>query len=70
MTQSTKLQFTVPDMDCDGCVSSITAAVQRIDAGATVAADLETKFVVVGTVVEGNKIAAAIEDAGYTVKAG
>ncbi len=70
MTPSTSLQFTVPDMDCEGCVSSITAAVQRIDAGASVAADLTTKHVVVGSVVDGREIATAIEDAGFTVKAG
>jgi copper chaperone len=70
MPQSVQLQFTVPDMDCEGCVSSITAAVKRIDAGASVAADLKTKLVVVGSAVDGQEIAAAIEDAGYTVEAG
>ena len=70
MTQSTQLRFTVPDMDCGGCISSITAAVQRVDASASVTADLKTKFVVVGSLVEGSKIAAAIENAGYTVKEG
>jgi copper chaperone CopZ len=62
------MKFTVPDMDCAGCVASITAAVKRIDAHASVAADLETKHVTIGSTVAAHAIAAAIADAGYTVK--
>jgi copper chaperone CopZ len=69
MAQSTPLQFTVPDMDCESCISSITTAVKRIDADASVTADLATKHVVIGSDVEAHEIAAAIEDAGFTVQA-
>lgn len=69
MAQSTPLQFIVPDMDCEGCVSSITRAVQRLDADASVSADLTTKHVIVGSTVEAHEIAHAIEGAGFTVKA-
>jgi copper chaperone len=69
MAQSAPIQFTVSDMDCQSCVSSITAAVKRVDAGASVAADLGTKHVVVGSSVEAHEIADAIESAGFTVKA-
>jgi copper chaperone len=68
MAESTPLQFTVPDMDCEGCVLSITAAVKRLDADASVTADLATKHVVIGSGVEAHEIAGAIEGAGFTVK--
>ncbi len=68
MAQSTPLQFIVPDMDCEGCVSSITNAVQKLDADASVTADLESKQVVIGSTVEAHEIATAIEGAGFTVK--
>jgi copper chaperone len=56
--------FTIPDMDCGGCVRAITEAVHRLDAAATVQADLATKLVQVnGT----GDFAAAIESAGFTV---
>lgn len=69
MVQSPKLQFTVPDMDCNGCVSSITKAVKRLDADASVTADLVTKHVVIGSNIEAHEIAHAIEGAGFTVEA-
>ena len=69
MAELNTLHLTVPDMDCQGCVSSITAAVKRIDADASVAADLETKQVVVGSVVDPHEVAAVIEKAGFTVRA-
>lgn len=25
------MRFTIPDMDCEGCVASITRAVQKLD---------------------------------------
>jgi copper chaperone len=67
MAAAAPLKFTVSDMDCAGCIASITAAVTRIDAHASVTADLETKDVVVASTLPAHEIAAAIEDAGYTV---
>lgn len=69
MPQSTPLQFQVPDMDCESCVRAITEAVQRVDAQASVSADLATKRVVIGATGETHDFAAAIEAAGFTVKA-
>jgi copper chaperone len=69
MAHSAPLQFDVPDMDCKGCVTSITDAVHRVDAKASVAADLETKRVVIGSDGEAQDFMAAIEAAGFTVKA-
>ena len=58
--------YTVPDMDCGGCVASITKAVQKLDGKATVNADLDTKKVEVTSSVSPEAIRAAIEDAGFT----
>ncbi len=69
MAQSTPLQFKVPDMDCQGCVSSITEAIKRVDADASVYADLQSKLVVVGSDMQAHELAYAIEGAGFTVKA-
>ncbi len=67
MSSVTKYQFTVPDMDCEGCVASIQKAVRKLDDGASVMADLNTKEVVVGSKATVQAIKSAIEDAGYEV---
>jgi len=69
MAMSTPLQFEVPDMDCESCISSIEAAVHKVDASASVSADLATKQVVIGGNGEAHEFMAAIEAAGFTVKA-
>lgn len=58
--------FTVPDMDCGACVRSITEAVHRLDAQATVTADLAAKSLRISGAADKN-FAAAIESAGFTV---
>ena len=68
MAEFTPLQFIVPDMDCQGCVSSISEAVKKLDADASVTADLQTKHVVVGSTVGAEDVADAIERAGFTVQ--
>jgi copper chaperone len=67
MTQD--LIFSVPDMDCGGCVRAITEAVHSLDATASVAADLATKRVSIGTASAAD-FGKAIEDAGFTVVPG
>lgn len=69
MAQSVPVQFIIPDMDCQSCVSSITQAVQRLDKEASVSADLDTKRVVVGSTAKAQEVAQAIEGAGFTVEA-
>jgi len=70
MAKSTPLQFKVPDMDCQSCVSSIEKAVHQIDAQASVAADLKTKQVIIGSEkAEVHEMMAAIEKAGFEVQA-
>ena len=61
-------RFTVPDMTCNGCIKAITAAVQRIDPGATVAADLPTHRVEITSTQPEAALAAAIDDAGFTAQ--
>lgn len=68
MTTSPALRFTVPDMDCGGCVRSITEAIHRLDPAAQVNADLNTKLVSIGGTAEAKIYAGAIEDAGFTVE--
>jgi copper chaperone CopZ len=70
MAKSTPLQFKVPDMDCQSCVKSIEDAVRKVDAAAHVAADLETKRVIIGSeTAEAHALMAAIETAGFSVEA-
>ncbi|MEL7502994.1 MAG: heavy-metal-associated domain-containing protein [Cyanobacteria bacterium J06554_6] len=61
-----KLQLTVPDMACDACVKSITAAVQTVDQSATVEADTKTKQVDIETTADESAIRTAITQAGYS----
>lgn len=62
-------QFRVPDMHCDGCVRSVTKAIQALDAQASVQADLETKLVRIQTGAADAAVAEAIEEAGFTAEA-
>jgi copper chaperone CopZ len=69
MAKSTPLQFEVPDMDCQSCISSIERAVHKIDAEAHIAADLKTKQVIIGSNAQAETLIAAIQKAGFDVKA-
>ena len=60
-------RFAIPDMTCEGCVGSVTRAVQAIDATARVAADLESHTVAIDSPMAAETFAAAIADAGFTV---
>jgi len=70
MPKSTPIQFKVPDMDCQSCIQSIEAAVHKLDAGASISADLATKLVVIGTEIpEAHEVMQAIQSAGFEVEA-
>jgi len=60
--------FIVPDMSCEHCKKTITAALKNIKGVKDVIIDLNTKRVEVISEVDKDKIISAIEDAGYTVK--
>lgn len=63
-------RFTVPDMDCQGCIASITRAVQTHDATAKVQADLGTHLVDITSQLDAATLAGIIDAAGYTVREG
>lgn len=60
-------QLEVAEMSCGHCVSSVTKAVQAVDAAASVDVDLAQRKVSVQSSASLDKVAAAIADAGYPV---
>ncbi|CAJ0696564.1 hypothetical protein R20233_01204 [Ralstonia sp. LMG 32965] len=61
--------FSVTGMSCGHCVSAVTRAVQQVDAGANVQVDLDKQTVAVTSGASADAVKAAIEQAGYPVKA-
>ncbi|WP_343549194.1 cation transporter [Ralstonia sp.] len=61
--------FSVTGMSCGHCVSAVTRAVQQVDAGANVQVDLDKQTVAVTSGASADAVKAAIEHAGYPVKA-
>lgn len=61
--------FSVEGMSCGHCVSVVTRAVQQVDAAASVQVDLSTQTVAVTSGAATDAVKAAIEQAGYPVKA-
>ena len=62
-------ELTVEDMSCGHCVGRVTKAVQQVDQDAKVAIDLPTKKVKIDSQADLDRIAAAIDEAGYPVSA-
>ena len=64
---NTVITFEVNDMTCGHCVSTITKAVQAMDANAKVSIDLATHRVVIDpTEADSAELSDAIKKAGYT----
>ncbi len=63
-------RFTIPDMTCQGCVGSVTRAVQTLDPAARVAADLELHTLEIELDAAAAALADAIAEAGFTVRPG
>ena len=61
-------RFAIPDMTCEGCVSSVTRAVQAVDPAASVTADLASHTVEIESRCADKALAAAIAEAGFTVR--
>jgi copper chaperone len=61
--------FVVSDMTCDACVRAITHAVHAVDPAAGVVVDLVAKRVRVDSAASASTLAAAMDDAGFTVEA-
>lgn len=62
-------QLTVEDMTCKHCVGRVTKAVQEVDQDARVDIDLPTKQVKIDSKADLERIAQAIDAAGYPVSA-
>jgi Cu+-exporting ATPase len=62
-------ELTVEDMTCKHCVGRVTKAVQEIDQQAKVEIDLPTKRVKIDSQADLDRIAQAIDAAGYPVSA-
>lgn len=58
----------VDGMSCDGCARSVTNAVLRLDAAATVEVSLKDGTVAVASTRPRADLAAAIETAGFDVR--
>ncbi|WP_323144333.1 heavy metal translocating P-type ATPase [Massilia phyllosphaerae] len=67
--EQTMYELTVEDMSCKHCVGRVTKAVQGIDPAATVDIDLPTKKVRIDSSADLERIAGAIDEAGYPVSA-
>jgi copper chaperone len=63
------MQFHTDDMTCDGCVRAIEKAVAAVDPTARVTADLAAHRIEVQTSHPRAAIAAAIEGAGFRLRA-
>ncbi|MDR7898314.1 heavy-metal-associated domain-containing protein [Thermosynechococcus sp. JY1334] len=60
------LKLRVPDMACGACRDAIIQAIQAVDTGATVSANLATKELAIETQAAAADIRSAIRQAGYT----
>jgi copper chaperone len=60
------IEFTVNDMTCGHCASTITKAVKEVDAAAHCEVDLAAKKVRIESSLDPSEFQAAIDDAGYT----
>ena len=58
--------FTVSDMTCGHCVSTITRAIQDVDSSAKVKIDLGKRVVGIGSDRPASEFLAAIRAAGYS----
>ncbi len=60
------IEFNVTGMTCDHCVNAVTNAVKEIEGVSDVSVSLEAKSAVVtGSVVDVQRVIAAIEEEGY-----
>jgi len=67
--ENSMYELTVEGMSCGHCVGRVTKTVQGIDAAARVEIDLASKKVKIDSDADLDRIAAAIDDAGYPVTA-
>ena len=61
------ITLTVNGMNCGHCTQTITKAILAIDPKASVETDIPSKTVKISSQLDGEKISAAVSDAGYDV---
>ncbi len=67
---SETITYSVPDMSCGHCKSSVTGELTKVAGVESVDVDLETKLVVVsGEGLDDTALRAAIDEAGYEAAA-
>ncbi|GBU14978.1 heavy metal transporter [Polaromonas sp.] len=59
------MEFDIPNMTCGHCASSITKALQQLDASASISIDLPTKKITLQTTATRQTVASALTEAGY-----
>jgi len=57
--------YVVKGMSCDGCVLSVTNAIQQADGAASVSVDLESGHVSLKSGLNEEAVRTAVEDAGF-----
>ncbi|NEX61219.1 heavy-metal-associated domain-containing protein [Noviherbaspirillum galbum] len=62
------IELQVSGMSCSHCVNAVTKSVQEVDHDATVDVDLSQQKVTVQTSAPVERIASAVEEAGYPVR--
>ncbi len=62
--------FNVPDMTCNHCEKVITKAIKALDSNAKIRFDIREKTVEVESSTNLQALQSAIENTGYSVKAG
>jgi copper chaperone len=60
-------ELKVEGMSCNHCVNAVTKSVQAVDPAARVEVNLQTQTVRVNSTAGIEQVAAAVDDAGYTV---
>jgi len=68
LNRSTAMQFQVDNLSCQHCVRAVTEAIKARDAQATVAVDLVSKQVVVGSALPVEQVIAALGEEGYPAR--
>ncbi|MDN2566654.1 heavy-metal-associated domain-containing protein [Aquibium sp. A9E412] len=62
------MRFHVETMTCGGCVKSVTRAIHAVDASARINADPDSRTLEVETGTPRERIATALEQAGFPVR--
>ena len=59
-------KYKISGMTCDGCIKAVTGAIKAVLPTAEVVVDLDSGEVVVTGTADGDVIARAVNDAGFT----